>query len=81
MLVRDGLDLTDVVPRNSTEHQFVTAQMKYFSIYPMYLVTKEDFDYPNKQKLLYEYHEAFKSVSDQFCMSAFRHVFVTKNWL
>ena len=63
MLVRDGLDMTDVVPRNSTEHKFVTAQLQYFSIYPMYLVTMKDFDYTKGQKLLYKYHDAFKSVS------------------
>ncbi|EDO48180.1 predicted protein, partial [Nematostella vectensis] len=61
MLVRDGLDLMDVVPRNTTEHKFVDAQSKYFSYYIMYAVTKE-YDYPNGQKLMYKYHEAFSRV-------------------
>ena len=61
--VEDGLELTEVVPQNSIAHQFVDAQFKYFSFYPMALVTQEEFDYPHRQKTLYSYHEAFKEVS------------------
>ena len=61
--VEDGLELTDVVPRDSVAHKFVEAQFKYFSFYPMALVTQEDFDYANRQKTLYSYHEEFKEVS------------------
>lgn len=63
MLVRDGLDLTDLVPKNSTEHKFVTAQYKYFSFHSIFAVTMKDFDYSKGQKLIYKYHSAFKRVS------------------
>ena len=61
--VEDGLELTEVVPQGSIAHQFVEAQFKYFSFYPMALVTQDDFDYPNQQSKLYSYHNAFKEVS------------------
>lgn len=61
--VEDGLELTDVVPQGTVAHKFVDAQFKYFSFYPMALVTQEGFDYPNRQKTFYSYHEAFKEVS------------------
>jgi len=61
--VDDGLEVKDVVPQGSVAHQFVEAQFKYFSFYPMALVTQADFDYPNRQKMLHSYHEAFKEVS------------------
>ena len=38
--VEDGLDLTDVVPRGTREHQYLDAQAKYFGFYNMYAVTK-----------------------------------------
>ena len=63
MRVEKGLDLTDVVPRESPEHRFVEAQFKYFSFYHMAAVTKEDFDYANGQELLYQFHDAFRKVS------------------
>ncbi|PFX16832.1 Protein patched-like 2 [Stylophora pistillata] len=60
--VEDGLEITEVVPRNSIAHKFVEAQFKYFSFYPMALVTQDNFDYANKQKTLLSYHEAFKQI-------------------
>lgn len=60
--VEDGLELTEVVPQGSVAHQFVEAQFKYFSFYPMSLITQEGFDYANRQKTLYSYHKAFKEV-------------------
>lgn len=57
--VRDGLDLTDIVPENTDEHQFLYRQEKYFGFYNMYAVTKGDFEYPTNQRLLYEYHDQF----------------------
>jgi len=60
--VTDGLDLTDIVPQNTDEHAFLSAQGKYFGFYNMYAVTRGDFEYPTNQKLLYEYHEAFMRV-------------------
>lgn len=57
--VKDGLDLTDIVPENTDEYEFLYRQEKYFGFYNMYAVTKGDFEYPTNQKLLYEYHEQF----------------------
>ena len=60
--VKDGLDLSDVLPRSSQEHKFVEKQSKYFSFYRMVGATMENFDYAHGQKILYKYHEAFKRV-------------------
>ena len=38
--VKDGLDLTDVVPRGVVEYDFLETQSKYFGFYNIYLVTK-----------------------------------------
>ena len=62
MKVEEGLDLTDVVPRTSPEHEFVKARSKYFSFYQMAIVTKGEYNYPNGQELLYKFHDAFKKV-------------------
>ena len=59
--VKDGLDLTDIVPRGTSEYSFLEKQSKYFGFYNVYMITK-DFDYPNNQRLLREYHRAFQSV-------------------
>uniref|UniRef100_A0ACB8ES42 Protein patched 1 n=1 Tax=Sphaerodactylus townsendi TaxID=933632 RepID=A0ACB8ES42_9SAUR len=60
--VKDGLDLTDIVPRETREYDFIAAQFKYFSFYHMYIVTQKA-DYPNIQHLLYELHKRFSNVS------------------
>lgn len=57
--VTDGLELTDIVPQNTNEYNFLSLQGKYFGFYSMYAITKGNFEYPTNQKLLYEYHEAF----------------------
>ncbi|RWS27495.1 putative hedgehog receptor patched-like protein, partial [Leptotrombidium deliense] len=62
--VDDGLELTDIVPRNTVEYNFLTAQRQYFSVFNMYAVTQGNFDYPNNQRLLYEYHNAFTRVEN-----------------
>ena len=38
--MRDGLDLTDIVPRGTNEHRFLEAQSQYFGFYNFYAVTK-----------------------------------------
>ena len=38
--VRDGLDLTDIVPRDTPEFSFLDAQAQYFGFYSIYAVTK-----------------------------------------
>ncbi|CAL1543201.1 unnamed protein product, partial [Lymnaea stagnalis] len=60
--VKDGLDLTDVVPRDTAEFQFLQAQSKYFGFYSINAVTQGNFDYANNQPLLHEYHDAFTKV-------------------
>lgn len=61
-MVHDGLYLTDVVPRDTKEYDFITAQFKYFSFYNMYLVTMDGFDYARSQRQLLQLHNAFNSV-------------------
>lgn len=60
--VVDGLELSDIVPQSTNEHEFLAAQEKYFGFYNMYAITQGDFEYPTNQKLLYEYHEAFTRI-------------------
>lgn len=60
--LEDGLDIFDLVPKNTNEHQFLKIQSKMFSFYNMFAVTQGDFEYPTNQKLLYEYHDAFVRV-------------------
>ncbi|XP_072290185.1 protein patched homolog 1 [Eucyclogobius newberryi] len=59
--VRDGLELTDIVPRETSEHDFIGAQFKFFSFYNMYVVT-QGADYAQKQLLLYQLHQRFHTV-------------------
>lgn len=59
--VRDGLELTDIVPRETREYDFIGAQFKYFSFYNMYVVT-QGADYARGQALLYELHQRFRAV-------------------
>ncbi|XP_053325363.1 protein patched homolog 2 [Spea bombifrons] len=61
-MVHDGLYLTDIVPRETKEYNFISAQFKYFSFYNMFIVTKGGFEYPKVQEALYELHESFGSV-------------------
>ncbi|XP_056149176.1 protein patched homolog 1 isoform X2 [Lampris incognitus] len=61
-MVHDGLYLTDIVPRDTKEYDFIDAQFKYFSFYNMYLVTMDGFDYAKSQQLLVQLHNAFTSV-------------------
>ena len=60
--LRDGLDLYDIVPSDTSESQFLAAQQKYFGFYYMFAVTQGNFEYPTKQKLLHEYHNAFNRI-------------------
>ncbi|KAM9393764.1 protein patched homolog 1 isoform 2-T2 [Pholidichthys leucotaenia] len=59
--VRDGLELTDIVPRETSEYDFIGAQFKFFSFYNMYVVTQRA-DYSQNQPLLYQLHQRFHSV-------------------
>lgn len=64
MKVDNGLELKDLVPQKSDAHSFLQAQTKHFGFYNMYAVTGGDFEYPNNQRLLYEYHDAFMRVKN-----------------
>ncbi|UXI18578.1 transmembrane protein [Sarcoptes scabiei] len=60
--INDGLDLADIVPRKSSEHRFLELREEYFSYYNIFAVTKGNFDYPNNQYLIYDYHQAFNRI-------------------
>lgn len=57
--LQDGFELTDLIPRNTTEYNFISAQSKLFGFYNIFAVTQGNFEYPQNQKLLREYHESF----------------------
>ncbi|XP_036206413.1 protein patched homolog 2 isoform X10 [Myotis myotis] len=61
-LVQDGLALTDVVPRGTKEHAFLSAQLRYFSLYEVALVTQGGFDYAHAQRALFDLHQRFSSL-------------------
>uniref|UniRef100_A0A4W3I8T4 Patched 2 n=1 Tax=Callorhinchus milii TaxID=7868 RepID=A0A4W3I8T4_CALMI len=61
-MVHDGLYLTDIVPRETKEYDFIAAQFKYFSFYNMYIVSMGGFDYPKSQSLLYDLHKSFNNI-------------------
>ncbi|XP_068949243.1 protein patched homolog 2-like [Petaurus breviceps papuanus] len=60
--VQDGLTLTDVVPRGTKEYDFLTAQIKYFSLYEVALVTQGGFDYAHSQQALLDLHSRFSAL-------------------
>lgn len=60
--LQQGLDMQEVVPKNTSAYEFIKAQNRYFGFYHMYAVTQEHFEYPQNQKTLYDYHNAFVRV-------------------
>lgn len=62
--VKNGLDLTDIVPRNTDEYEFLLIQKQQFNVFNMFLITKGNFDYPNNQKLLYDYYRTFNRINN-----------------
>ncbi|KAL3202730.1 hypothetical protein MRX96_012060 [Rhipicephalus microplus] len=58
----EGLDLAEVVPGGSREQAFLKAQSHYFGFFHIFAITRGNFEYPTKQKLLLEFHEAFTSI-------------------
>ncbi|KAL7985141.1 hypothetical protein Chor_003711 [Crotalus horridus] len=76
--VHDGLYLTDIVPRGTKEHAFISAQFKYFSFYNMFVVTNGGFDYPSSQEALYSLHQAFAAI--QYVVREENHQ-LPKMWL
>jgi len=69
--VKDGLNVAEMIPRENVEYAFVAARFRYFSFYQMHAVTMENFDYANKQKMLYDYHRSFLKV-DMFRQPYYR---------
>ena len=61
--IKDGLELTDIVPRKTSGYQFLSTQKRFFNVFNIFAVTRGNFEYPNNQKLLMEYHNAFTRVS------------------
>lgn len=57
--LQDGFELTDLIPRNTSEYNFISAQSKLFGFYNIFAVTQGNFEYPQNQRLLREYHESF----------------------
>ena len=60
--VTDGLNLSDIVPKNTSVYSFLDSQHKYFGYYNMYAVTQGHFEYPQNQKIIYDYQNAFVRV-------------------
>ncbi|KAH7935128.1 hypothetical protein HPB52_004477 [Rhipicephalus sanguineus] len=58
----EGLDLAEVVPGGSREQAFLKAQSHYFGFFHIFAITRGNFEYPTKQRLLLEFHEAFTSI-------------------
>ncbi len=53
-----GLELTDVIPKDTAPYDFLSAREKYFSFYPMYGVIKGPVDFPHKQREIRDYRDA-----------------------
>lgn len=59
--VKDGVDVTDVVPKGTKLADFLQTRKEYFSFYDIAIITK-DFDYASKQEQLHRLHKAFSKV-------------------
>ena len=62
--VKHGLDLTDIVPKNTDEYNFLSIQKQQYNVFNMFLIIKGNFDYPNNQMLLYDYYRTFNRISN-----------------
>ena len=60
--VRDGMDITDVVPKGTRTADFLHTRSKYFSFFDIAIITKGDYDYPSGQERLYRLHKDFLKV-------------------
>ena len=63
-LVENGLDLTEVVPSGTKEHDYISLQLKYFSFFDLYIVQDDKNNYSSLhvQKEMLELHSRFASV-------------------
>uniref|UniRef100_A0A7M5VCP8 SSD domain-containing protein n=2 Tax=Clytia hemisphaerica TaxID=252671 RepID=A0A7M5VCP8_9CNID len=67
MQVEKGLDLSDMVPKQTTEYQYFSERQKYFSYYKVFVVIANNtdgtrFDYANNQQLVYDLHRKLYNV-------------------
>ena len=62
--LEDGLNLSDIVPKNTSVWRFLEAEDRYFGFYNMYAVTEGNLEYPENQNLIHEYHKAFVRVQN-----------------
>jgi hypothetical protein len=60
--VKDGVDITDVVPKGTKLAEFLETRNEYFSFYDIRIITKDNFDYARKQEELKQLHKAFSKV-------------------
>ena len=62
--VENGLDLTEVVPSGTKEHDYVSATLKYFSFYDLYIVQDYNNDFPSLavQQEMLNFHREFAKV-------------------
>lgn len=67
-MVKQELNIADMLPRNSPQHLFVTQRDKHFSYYAFHMITQYEqdgkvFDYANNQPLLHEYYKRISEVN------------------
>ena len=60
--LEDGMQLSDLIPKQSHEYEYLIRQEKYFKFYSIFAVTQANFEYPANQRLLHEYHAAFARI-------------------
>ena len=80
--VEDGLNLVDVLPKDTPEYGFVNSTLSYFAFYDIYVSTKK-MDYVHHQKELIEMYHAVrkqpkvvKDGSTQFWLDAMIKYFI-----
>ena len=71
--VENGLQISEMLPKGTYQHEFMVARQEYFSYYRIFVVTRNStdgklFDYSSKenQKLLRDFYTALSKVSGVF---------------
>lgn len=60
--VHYGLQLRDIIARDSKEYEPLVIQGANFPIYNIFMITKGNFDYPANQRLLHELYQSIERV-------------------
>lgn len=69
--IKQGLELTDVIPKGTAPYAFLAAREKYFSFYPMFGVIKgPGVDFAKQQQTVYDYRDAIAANEVIFCSPA-----------